>query len=214
MDVSSRIAQFEKMASDDPANDMAHFSLGSAYNQAGRFEEAAAAFLRCVSVNPAMSKAYQLAGAALMAAMQTERAAEVLTEGFKVAAARGDLMPKNAMGDLLTKLGKPLPHVAAAPTAQPATGDFLCRQSGKPGTKLPRPPFRGPIGEWIGANISKETFDQWIAQGTKVINELRLDMSRDEDAATYDKYMEEFLGIDADTRQRILEEWDRAKSRV
>lgn len=214
MDVNSRIAQFEKMAADDPANDMAHFSLGSAYNQAGRFEEAAAAFLRCVSVNPAMSKAYQLAGAALMASMQTERAAEVLTEGFKTAASRGDLMPKNAMGEMLKKLNKPVPEVAAAAAAAKPTEGFTCRQSGKPGSKMARPPFKGAIGEWIAANISKETFDQWIGQGTKVINELRLDMSRDEDAATYDKYMEEYLGIDADSRERIVEEWKRARERV
>lgn len=214
MDLDTRIKQFEKMAADDPANDMAHFSLGSAYNQAGRFEEAAAAFLRCVSVNPTMSKAYQLAGAALMAAQQEGRAAEVLTEGYKVAASRGDQMPKNAMGDLLTKLGKPLPEVAAPATAAAPTGDFVCRLSGKPGTKMARPPFKGPIGEWIGANIGKETFDQWIAQGTKVINELRLDMSRDEDAAQYDKYMEEYLGIDPDLRERIVEEWKQAKERA
>ena len=72
---------------------------------------------------------------------------------------------------------------------------------------MARPPFRGPIGEWIAANISKETFDQWIGQGTKVINELRLDMSRDEDAAQYDKYMEEYLGIDAALREQIVEQW-------
>lgn len=213
MDLETRIKQFEKMAADDPANDMAHFSLGSAYNQAGRFEEAAAAFLRCVSVNPAMSKAYQLAGTALMAAQQTQRAGEVLTEGYKVAAGRGDLMPRNAMGEMLTKLGLPVPEAAVGKAAAP-TGDFVCRRSGKPGSRMPRPPFKGPIGEWIGANISRETFDQWIAQGTKVINELRLDMSRDEDAAQYDRYMEEFLGIDAEARERIVDEWKRGKDRV
>ena len=207
MDLDTRIKQFEKMAADDPANDMAHFSLGSAYNQAGRFEEAAASFMRCVSVNPSMSKAYQLAGAALMAAQQVDRAGEVLTEGYKVAASRGDLMPRNAMGEMLTKLGKPVPEVAGARSSAAPAGDFVCRQSGRPGTKMARPPFRGPIGEWIAANISKETFDQWIGQGTKVINELRLDMSRDEDAAQYDKYMEEYLGIDAALREQIVEQW-------
>jgi len=47
MDITQRIAQFEKMAHDDPGNDMAHFSLGQAYHQAGRFAEAAASFRRC-----------------------------------------------------------------------------------------------------------------------------------------------------------------------
>jgi Fe-S cluster biosynthesis and repair protein YggX len=139
---------------------------------------------------------------------------EVLTEGYKVAASRGDQMPKSAMGDMLTKLGKTLPEVAAPAKAAAPTGDFVCRLSGKPGTKMARPPFKGAIGEWIGANISRESFDQWIAQGTKVINELRLDMSRDEDAAQYDKYMEEYLGIDAELRERIVDEWTRGKERV
>ncbi|MCB9840030.1 MAG: Fe(2+)-trafficking protein [Phycisphaeraceae bacterium] len=210
MDLDTRIAQFEKMAADDPANDMAHFSLGSAYNQAGRYEDAAAAFLRCVSINPAMSKAYQLAGAALMAAQQTQRAGEVLTEGYKVAAGRGDLMPKNAIGEMLRKLDLPVPEVEPKRSGPAPDGSFVCRRTGRPGTKMARPPFKGPVGEWIHANIAKETFDQWIGQGTKVINELRLDMSRDEDAATYDKYMEEFLGIDAQMREQIVTEW-RAK---
>ena len=35
-----RIAQFENMANEDPDNDMAHFSLGNAYLQAGRAAEA------------------------------------------------------------------------------------------------------------------------------------------------------------------------------
>ena len=210
MDLDTRIAQFEKMAADDPANDMAHFSLGSAYNQAGRYEDAAAAFLRCVSINPAMSKAYQLAGAALMAAQQTQRAGEVLTEGYKVAASRGDLMPKNAIAEMLQKLDLPVPEVEAKRSGPAPDGSFVCRRTGRPGTKMARPPFKGPIGEWIHANIARETFEQWIGQGTKVINELRLDMSRDEDAATYDKYMEEFLGIDAQMREQIVAEW-RAK---
>jgi Flp pilus assembly protein TadD len=34
---ADRIAQFEKMASADPTNEMAHFSLGNAYLQTGRF---------------------------------------------------------------------------------------------------------------------------------------------------------------------------------
>lgn len=210
MDLDTRIAQFEKMAADDPANDMAHFSLGSAYNQAGRYEDAAAAFLRCVSINPAMSKAYQLAGAALMAAQQTQRAGEVLTEGYKVAAGRGDLMPKSAIAEMLQKLDLPVPEVEAKRSGPAPDGSFVCRRTGRPGTPMARPPFKGPIGEWIHAHIAKETFEQWIGQGTKVINELRLDMSRDEDAATYDKYMEEFLGIDAQMREQIVTDW-RAK---
>ena len=35
-----------------------------------------------------------------------------------------------------------------------------------------------------------------MRQGTKVINEMRLDLSRDEDSETYDRQMREYLGID------------------
>ena len=40
MDIASRIAQFENMCQADPDNDMAHFSLGGAYAQDGRHEDA------------------------------------------------------------------------------------------------------------------------------------------------------------------------------
>ena len=68
---------------------------------------------------------------------------------------------------------------------------------------MARPPFRGKLGAWIHGNISQETFQEWIGQGTKVINELRLDLSRDEDGATYDAHMREYLGIDDDLYAKL-----------
>ena len=49
-DLTDRIARFENMATADPTNDMAHFSLGSAYFDAGRYEEAANSFETCIEV--------------------------------------------------------------------------------------------------------------------------------------------------------------------
>ncbi len=40
-----------------------------------------------------------------------------------------------------------------------------------------------------------ETWRNWIAQGTKVINELRLDFSRDDHQKVYDQHMMEYLNI-------------------
>jgi Fe-S cluster biosynthesis and repair protein YggX len=57
-------------------------------------------------------------------------------------------------------------------------------------------PMRGPVGDWIFENISAETWKDWIGQGTKVINEMRLDFSRDRDQEIYDQQMREYLGID------------------
>jgi len=199
MDINARIAQFENMVQPgaDPENDMAWFSLGGAYVQAGRHAEAAKAYERCYTLNPAMSKAYQLAGKALVDAGQPGPAADVLTEGYKRAAARGDFLPKKAIAELLTSLGAPVPEIAAAASAEgPAGGGFVCTRTGKPGTKQGRPPMRGPVGQWIFENISQETWIDWIKQGTKVINEMRLDLSREDHSATYDQHMYEYLGID------------------
>lgn len=209
MDINQRIAQFETMVRPgaDPDNDMAWFSLGGAYAQAGRHADAAKAYTKCYELNPAMSKAYQLAGKALLDAGDRQAGIATLKTGYVSAASRGDRMPMKAMGDLLEALGEKLPEVAnAAAAATPSApgGSFICKRSGKPGTQLARPPFKGPLGQWIRANISKETFDSWIRQGTKVINEMRLDLSRDEDAQTYDRQMREYLGIDDTMHAEIM----------
>lgn len=207
---SDRIAQFEKMAREDPTNDMAHFSLGNAYLQAGRAAEAAKAFENAVAVNPGMSKAYQLAGDAMIKAGWTDKAVAVLTKGYEVAASRGDRMPQQAIADLLRSVGREPPQSAepakAAAEQLKASGAFICRRTGRPGTKLSAPPFRGLLGQWIFENISAETWRTWIGQGTKVINELRLDLSRDQDQETYDLHMREFLGVDDELHQQIMQQ--------
>src|SRR5688572_16029499 len=145
MDTAARIAQFENMAQADPDNEMAHYSLAGAYLQANRFAEAADSYLRCVALIPGMSKAYQLAGEAFMKAGANAKAAEVLAQGYTVAAQRGDLMPKNAIAEHLKALGKPLPEVAGAP-AKPAATVSLGR--GAKEAPLAKPPFKGRLGDW------------------------------------------------------------------
>ena len=214
-DLDRRISQFANMAQSDPDNEMAHFSLAKALYEAARFDEAAASYVRCTELAPQMSKAFQMAAECYQKLGNKDMAAQLATRGYTIAAERGDLMPKNAMGDLLRSLGKDVPQVAGKkPGSGPdmdllaagakqkkyegpiPEGAFVCQRTGRPGTKMLRPPFRGPVGEWIQQNITKETFDTWIAQGTKVINELRLDLSREQDEEVYDQHMREFLGID------------------
>lgn len=197
MDSAERIEQFRNMAEADPTNEMAHFSLGNALLQAGRAAEAATAFKRCLELQPEMSKAYQLAGQSLVQAGRRDEAVGLLATGYGVAARRGDLMPRNAMAEQLKQLGAPIPEVHdAAPDPEIPEGAFVCQRTGRPGTQLDKPPFRGPLGQRIYETISKETWNQWVAQGTKVINELRLDLSRDEHARVYDQHMLEFLGLE------------------
>jgi Fe-S cluster biosynthesis and repair protein YggX len=217
MDVEKRIAQFENMAQADPSNEMAHFSLGKAYADAGRFADASQSYLRCVQLVPDMSKAYQLAGEMLIKVNQNDEAASILVRGYVVAAEKGDLMPKTAMANLLKQLGREVPEVPNAKGASASVplggvggsaanydpskplpeGMILDKKTGRPGTRMPRPPFKGPVGAWIAANISQETFYKgWVPQGTKVINELRLDLSREKDQEIYDQHMREYLGVD------------------
>lgn len=213
------------MAQADPENEMAHFSLAQALVQAGRHAEAAESYIRCTELAPGMSKAYQLAAESLLKAGDSGRAAQFAVRGYTIAAERGDLLPRNALADLLKRLGRDVPEVAAkggtkkdgisllggdsagGPRPDPASfppGTFIDHKTGRPGTRMPRPPFRGPLGQWIHEHISQETFNAWIGQGTKVINELRLDLSRDQDAEVYDQHMREFLGIDDTLYEKIV----------
>ena len=202
---TDRISQFEKMAREDPTNEMAHFSLGNAYLQSGRAAEAAKSFENCIAINPGMSKAYQLAGQAMIDAGWADKAVSVLNKGYEMAAGKGDRMPQQAMADLLRSIGREPPKIAATVDVKAAAtaGGFICRRTGRPGTKLSEPPFRGPVGAWIQENISAETWRAWIGQGTKVINELRLDLSRDQDQDVFDAHMREYLGIENELYEQL-----------
>jgi len=196
---SDRIAQFQHMAEADPTNEMAHFSLGNALLSESRFAEAAKSLERCIELAPQMSRAYELAGRAMIGAGWADRAVEILNRGFIEAARRGDLQPRDAMAKSLRELGREPPEIAATSPSTPRIegGDgFICRRTGRPGSRLDRPPFKGSLGAWIQENISAETWRNWIGQGTKVINELRLDFSRERDQQVYDQHMYEYLGLD------------------
>lgn len=200
-----RIAQWEQMAREAP-DDMAYFSLGNAYKDAERLEDAQGAFAKAIELNPGMSRAYQLRGQVLVKLGREAEAGPVLTEGYKVAAERGDVMPQKAIGSLLEKVGLPLPQVrdaAARKQEVEASGDtVLDRRSGTPQNRLADPPMRGPTGKFIYDHFGQQTWNEWIGQGTKVINELRLDFSNDAHQEVYEQYMLEWLQV---TREEIKE---------
>src|SRR3954466_12350071 len=99
-----RIAQFRKMATHAPENELGHFRLGQLLMEDNQFAEAAKSFERTAEINPHFSKVYQLLGECLIKLDQKEKAAEVLTNGWKIADERGDKMPRDAMGKLLQSL--------------------------------------------------------------------------------------------------------------
>ncbi len=198
-----RIAQWEQMAREAP-DDMAYFSLGNAYMDADRPEDAQGAFAKAIELNPGMSRAYQLRGQVLIQLGRDDEAGPLLTEGYTVAAERGDVMPQKAIGSLLEKIGLPIPQVqdaAARKQEIEASGDtVLDRRTGKPQNRLPDPPMRGPVGQFIFDHFGQDTWREWIGQGTKVINELRLDFSNDQHQDIYEQHMLDWLQV---TREEI-----------
>ncbi len=198
MDTQDRIAQWEKMTREAP-DGMAFFSLGNAYREAGEDLKAADALRQAILLDSGLSRAYQLLGQVLVKLNQLDEAGRVLTQGYIVAAGRGDVMPQRAIESLLKeKLGLPLPRVEKAPAepAEPIVGEaVLDRRSGRQQKRLPDPPMRGPTGQFIYDHFGAETWREWIGMGTKVINELRLDFSNLEHQKTYEQHMLEWLGV-------------------
>lgn len=202
--LSDRIAQFRKMAAEDAENELGHFRLGQLLMEDGQFAEAAKSFERTLELSPQFSKVYQLLGESHAKLGDKAKAVEVLTAGWKTADERGDKMPRDAMGKLLTELGAPIPQQAAAPAADdgPETG-FKCERpgcmAGRRARPLPAPPIPEPIGMRIAAHVCADCWDAWKKDySIKVINELRLDLSSEFGAAEYDKYMREFFGFEDD----------------
>ncbi|QDU32438.1 oxidative damage protection protein [Poriferisphaera corsica] len=205
--IQERIEQWEQMAEAAP-DDMAFFSLGNAYREAERYEDAAGAYTRAIELNNGMSRAYQFLGQCLIKLDRNDSAADFLAQGYKIAAQRGDVMPQKAIGSLLTeKLGKDLPDIVDIEKQREeiaASGDtVLDRRSGTAQPKLPDPPMRGPMGEFIFQNFGQDTWREWIQQGTKVINELRLDFSDTNQQDVYEKYMLEWLGVSEEEADEI-----------
>jgi Fe-S cluster biosynthesis and repair protein YggX len=199
-DITDRIDRFENMATADPSNDMAHFSLGSAYLDASRYPEAAASFSTCVELNPDMTRAMELGGSALMQAGRATEAETLLRKGYMQATSRGEMRVKDGIAVILKAAELPIPEME--------TGTVTTSGGGKP---LVKAPLSGPIGEWIAENILSDAWEGWIAQGTKVINELRLDFSREEDQQVYEDYMAEFLSIPKEIVEKDRTQKEKAK---
>lgn len=202
MDQDQRIKQFKQMAEADPNNELGHFSLGKAYVDAGLVAEAVAPLRRALQLNPMLSKVYQLLGDALDRDGKRTEAVEVLTRGVTVADEQGDRMPRDAMVGVLRGWGAPVPPIktgdrpAEAATSGASVEGFHCSRCGRPDGQLPKPPFKGPLGQKIFDNVCTGCWREWIPMGTKVINELALVLSTPTGQQMYDQYMQEFLQLD------------------
>jgi Fe-S cluster biosynthesis and repair protein YggX len=158
--------------------------------------EAIASFNKVIELNPNIAKVYQLLATALLKENKKTEAIEKLTKGVEIAAARGDMMPRNEMIKMLQEQGAPVPEAAAAVVQQPVgTGQVLCNRCGKVNRKLPDPPFSNAQGKQIFEKICADCWREWIGMGTKVINELRLPLADPQAQIIFDKHMREFLNL-------------------
>src|SRR5207248_9311344 len=121
--LEERIAQFRKMAEDDPDNELGHFRLGQLLMEAGNEADAARSFQRTLVLSPAFSKVYQLLAQCQLKLARRDEAVATLKEGFKVADQRGDKMPRDDMAKLLTELGEDAPAAKQAARG-PAAGEI------------------------------------------------------------------------------------------
>jgi tetratricopeptide (TPR) repeat protein len=204
--LQERIAQFRKMAQDDPDNELGHYRLGLCLLEDKQYPEAIQAFRRTLELSPYFSKVYQLLGQTLLQSGQRKAAVDTLLRGFDVADERGDNMPRDEMARLLVELGEPAPvskrgaGASATETATGSGGGFRCQRPGCPygvrATQLVEPPFRDDLGRRIQAAVCADCWRTWVREySIKVINELRLDLSTDHGQQEYDRYMLEFLGL-------------------
>src|ERR1700682_524830 len=107
--LQERIAQFRKMANDDPDNELGHFRLGQLLLEAEQYAEAAASFRRTLELSPQFSKVFQLLGSCLLKENKRDETIKVWREGCAVADERGDNIPRDEMVKLLVGLGEPAP---------------------------------------------------------------------------------------------------------
>jgi tetratricopeptide (TPR) repeat protein len=197
--LEERIAQFRKMAEDDPDNELGHFRLGQLLMEAGNEADAARSFQRTLVLSPAFSKVFQLLAQCQIKLGRQEEAIGTLKDGYKIADQRGDKIPRDEMAKMLRDLGAEVP---AAKTDAPApTGSFPCARpgcvAGGYGKPLAAPPVPDEIGQLIQQRICAECWQDWLRNySIKVINELRLDLSTEHGQGEYDKYMRGFFGFE------------------
>jgi Fe-S cluster biosynthesis and repair protein YggX len=202
MDQDERIEQFRKMAKANPDDDLAHFALGQILVDAERFAEAVPVLRHVIKMNEGYSRAYLSLGDSLWATTDEDSALEIWQTGYKVSYSRGDLMVSRGIAERLEAQGvapeAPVPVIdeaAAAQDAPPGEGELVDHRTGRVGQALAEAPFPDEVGAYILANITQQSWDDWLEMSIKVINELRLDLGEPEAQTAYDQHMRDFLNL-------------------
>jgi len=100
----SAIERFEKMLAAGKDGALLRYSLGAAYLQAERTEDAALHLARAVALDPRYSAAWKAYGRALASLGRTEEAKAAYRSGIEAADARGDVQAAKEMRVFLKRL--------------------------------------------------------------------------------------------------------------
>lgn len=200
--LAERIAQFRKMATDDPENELGHFRLAQLLMEDQQLEEAVKSFRRTLELSPQFSKVYQLVGRCLIDLGRKDEAVQVLLHGYQVADERGDNMPREEMAKMLKELGAEVPAAAKQQAASPGEpGGFRCQRpgcsAGRSAHPLPKPPINDELGQRIQQCICADCWESWLRDySIKVINEMKLDLGDEKHQALFDQQMKGFFGFE------------------
>ena len=103
-DRERRLGIFNQVLEMDAEDEVANFGIGQLYLETGKYEDSIRALKTVIRNNEQYSAAYALLGSALKKNSDADEAMSVLQKGISIAAANGDLMPKNAMEEELKEL--------------------------------------------------------------------------------------------------------------
>lgn len=107
--LAQRIADFRKLAADDPDSELGHFRLGQLLAADGKTAEAVKSFERVLEIAPDFPAAYRYLGECLIKLDQKERAIQVLKKGWQVAQERGHEYSRDVIAKLLVSIGAQVP---------------------------------------------------------------------------------------------------------
>lgn len=96
-EIAGRLERYRKVIQLDPNDVLGYFSLGSAYLDASRLEDAREAFEKAIQVDPKHSPSFFSLGLALETLGRKPQAIDIYERGIKVADIKGDIIPLRKM---------------------------------------------------------------------------------------------------------------------
>ena len=118
--LQKKIDQFEKLVAHNAQDALSRFTLGRAYLEAGRPDDAVRILEEVLAIKPDFTAAYVILGEAHEKSGKLARALKTWNRGIELAQQKGDLHPRNQMQEHLKRLtGGPAGAESGTPIAAP-----------------------------------------------------------------------------------------------